>query len=164
MGVAHRIRAPSIGARREQRIDVIKDESMHVPDEPLIDRHLALCCDLVDEAERLPRRQHLERVFSRKRRSGTRENVLDLERVQAVPFDPRCSVDRSNPRAMPEPLRVLRIKRQVLEDLTPSLQLIDAVLQRAPRQAVLHVPSPWENQGDYTRNGTNAAFVPQRPD
>ena len=135
---------------------------MHVPDEPLIDRHVALWCDLVDEAERLPRRQHLERVFSRERRSGTRENVLDLERVQAVPFDPRCSVDRSNPGAMPEPLRVLRIERQVLEDLAPLLQLIDAVLQRAPLQAVLHVPSSWENRRDYTINGTNVRFVPRR--
>src|SRR5688500_13154147 len=99
-------------AGSKHRVDVVYHPFVDVADHTLIDPLLRIGRDLIDERESGTCGKDLERVLA-SRRGELLEDLLDLEVAQAVPLDPRGSMDRADPRAVPEPLSVSGVETEI---------------------------------------------------
>ena len=129
LGVGNGVRSFAVLAWCKHRVDVIEHELVDVAKQRLVCLDALIVCNLINERQRLGRAKDLKCLLPREARLSPGHQVLDFERVQAVSFDPRCPMDRPNPCALAEPLRVLWIERQVVENLTSLLK----ACERAPQ-------------------------------
>src|SRR5438045_3759233 len=90
---------------------------MDLADQAFIGFHAATPSDAVRERERFTRGEHFENVFLLER-WRLLQHFFDLEVAQAVSFNSRGPVNGPNPSTVPEPVFVLRIESEVVEEPT----------------------------------------------
>jgi len=105
--------------------------------EPLIGVYATTPGDVVGERERVPSREYFADVLLAEGRRFL-QDFFNLEVAQAVPLDSRCPVDRSNPRAMPEPFLVLRIEPEVVKEPPQPLNVLERLREASRGDVVVH--------------------------